>query len=145
ECSLLGMLQAPPAPGRTSVYLALFGGAFVAYLFAVRLVLAPADGAGGIRPVDRRLPVDAGLLILGMAILFRLTFLAAPPRLSGDIERYLWDRRITRSGGNPYLETPATSGFAVGPGRADVARIEHARLPTVSPAGAEAHVRAGGP
>jgi len=143
ECGLLGMLQAPPAPGRTSVYLALFGGAFVAYLFAVRLVLAPADAAGGIRPVDRRLPVDAGLLILGMAILFRLTFLAAPPRLSGDIERYLWDGRITLSGGNPYLETPATSGFAVVPGAPDVARIEHANVPTIYPPGAQALFAAG--
>lgn len=143
ECGLLAMLQAPPAPGRTSVYLVLFGGAFIAYLFAVRLVLTPADPAGGIRAGDRRPRVDAGLLILGMAILFRLTFLASPPRLSGDIERYLWDGRVTLAGGNPYLETPATSRFALTPGAPDVARLEHADVPTIYPPAAQALFAAG--
>jgi alpha-1,6-mannosyltransferase len=137
------MLLAPPAPGRTFVYLALFSAVFIAYLSAVRLVLTPAEPDGRTRPADSRPPVDAGLLLLGLAILFRLTFLAAPPRLSGDIERYLWDGRITLAGGNPYLETPATSGFAVLSGAPDVARIEHANVPTIYPPGAQALFAAG--
>ncbi len=46
-------------------------------------------------------------LIIGFALLFRFLLLAAPPVLSSDIYRYVWDARVQASGGNPYLSTPA--------------------------------------
>jgi alpha-1,6-mannosyltransferase len=60
-------------------------------------------------------PASLGL-ILGFAILFRLLLLPAPPVLSSDIFRYVWDARIQASGINPYLSRPA-----------DFANIEEAR------------------
>ncbi len=69
---------------------------FAAYGAAVRTVLR----AGG--PPDRAVP----RIIVGLAILFRAVLLFAPPVLSNDIERYLWDGRVVLSGENPFLHPP---------------------------------------
>src|SRR2546425_1795617 len=65
------------------------------YLFAVWLVLR--DG-----PAPRSLAV-----ILVFAALLRLTILFAPPYLSDDIYRYVWDGRVQAAGVNPYRFVPA--------------------------------------
>jgi len=142
ECGLLGMLAARPGPGRTFPFLVLFFSVFGLYLLAVRLALA-STGPDGISANGPGRPRDtAGLLILGAALLFRLTFLAAPPLLSSDLDRYLWDGRVTLAGGNPYLATPASRSFRV-PGEADPARLEHAEVPTIYPPAAQALFAAG--
>jgi alpha-1,6-mannosyltransferase len=46
------------------------------------------------------------LLILVAAALFRLPILAAPPYLSSDIYRYVWDGRVQGAGINPYRYIP---------------------------------------
>jgi hypothetical protein len=46
-------------------------------------------------------------IILGFALLFRLLVLPAPPVLSSDIFRYIWDARVQAAGINPYLSRPA--------------------------------------
>jgi len=46
-------------------------------------------------------------IILGFALLFRLLLLPAPPVLSSDIFRYIWDARVQAAGINPYLSRPA--------------------------------------
>jgi alpha-1,6-mannosyltransferase len=46
------------------------------------------------------------LLILGFALLFRLTVLFAPPHQSEDVYRYLWDARVASTGINPYSFPP---------------------------------------
>src|SRR5262249_53586758 len=46
-------------------------------------------------------------LVLGAGLLFRLALVAAPPALSDDIHRYLWDGRVQAAGVNPYLHAPA--------------------------------------
>jgi len=46
-------------------------------------------------------------IILGFALVFRLLVLPAPPVLSGDIFRYVWDARVQAAGINPYLSRPA--------------------------------------
>ncbi len=46
-------------------------------------------------------------IILGFALLFRLLLLPAPPVLSSDIFRYIWDARVQAAGVNPYLSRPA--------------------------------------
>ena len=46
-------------------------------------------------------------IILGFALVFRLLVLPAPPALSSDIFRYIWDARVQAAGVNPYLSRPA--------------------------------------
>ena len=56
-----------------------------------------------------RLPVRAGkmvYLILGFALMFRITVLSAPPYQSEDVYRYIWDARTSASGINPYRYSP---------------------------------------
>jgi hypothetical protein len=49
-------------------------------------------------------------LVLGLAVLFRLMMLfTAPPTLSDDVYRYIWDGRLMNAGVNPYahaVESP---------------------------------------
>jgi alpha-1,6-mannosyltransferase len=45
-------------------------------------------------------------LVLGFAILFRLTVLVAPPYQSEDVYRYLWDARVASLGISPYAHAP---------------------------------------
>jgi hypothetical protein len=47
------------------------------------------------------------LLVLVFAVLFRLSILFAPPYLSDDIYRYVWDGRVQAAGINPYRYIPA--------------------------------------
>lgn len=65
-----------------------------AYLLAVRLAW---------RGAASRLAVAA---ILGVALLARLAVVFAPPYLSSDIYRYVWDGRVIAAGVNPYRYVP---------------------------------------
>ena len=47
------------------------------------------------------------LIAITFAVLFRLTILFAPPYLSDDIYRYVWDGRVQAAGINPYRYIPA--------------------------------------
>ena len=47
------------------------------------------------------------LLVIVFASLFRLSVLVAPPLLSDDIYRYVWDGRVQAAGINPYRHVPA--------------------------------------
>jgi alpha-1,6-mannosyltransferase len=46
------------------------------------------------------------LIVLGFALLFRLTVLFAPPYQSEDVYRYLWDARVASLGIDPYKYAP---------------------------------------
>ena len=127
ECGFGLMLLQPPGPGRVSGWLVLFFAAFACYALAVRAALR--QDADGSKPVLR--------VILGFAILFRLTFLFASPALSNDLYRYLWDGRQTLAGANPYGGTPAERGAAATQD-AEFARMDHADVPTVYPPAAQA-------
>jgi hypothetical protein len=86
-CVLSWAWCAPP-PSRIAWHLASFGLAFAAYLVA--LIAS--------RGVSRR-----GLLAcLTLALVWRLVLIAAPPLLSNDINRYVWEGRVQLHGGNPY-------------------------------------------
>jgi len=80
---------------RTAVFVALLAVAAVIYLLAVRLVLR--------RPASPR----AVLIVLAIAIAMRLPALLAPPFLSSDMYRYVWDGRVQVAGINPYRYLPA--------------------------------------
>jgi alpha-1,6-mannosyltransferase len=45
-------------------------------------------------------------IVLGFALLFRLTVLMAPPYQSEDVYRYLWDAKMASQGMSPYQHSP---------------------------------------
>jgi hypothetical protein len=81
-------------------------------------------------------------VILVVALLLRLMFLFAPPQLSDDVYRYLWDGRQLLRGNNPYAAAP--SSIQPPPDLATVhARINHPDYVTLYPPAAQV-VFAGG-
>ncbi len=56
--------------------------------------------------------LDDPRLLLGGAVLLRLTLLPTLPDLSDDLYRYVWDGRVTLSGANPYLFVPESPELA---------------------------------
>ncbi|HET9316446.1 MAG TPA: glycosyltransferase 87 family protein [Vicinamibacteria bacterium] len=73
---------------RIGSHLAVYGIAFAAYLSA----LAAARGL-----------TSRGLRVaLAVAVLWRLALVAAPPLLSDDVNRSVWEGRVQLHGGNPY-------------------------------------------
>ncbi|HEY1403106.1 MAG TPA: glycosyltransferase family 87 protein [Pyrinomonadaceae bacterium] len=51
------------------------------------------------------------LIVVVFAALFRLSVLFAPPFLSDDIYRYVWDGRVQAAGINPYRYVPADNAL----------------------------------
>src|SRR3954451_18444262 len=70
------------------------------YLLALRVV-SPLPGSR-----------SALALVLGAAAAMRLVVLLAPPFLSTDIYRYVWDGRVIAAGINPYRYIPADPHLA---------------------------------
>jgi alpha-1,6-mannosyltransferase len=70
------------------------------YFAAVRLVLRYAW------------PRTTTWLVLGVAMALRALLLTAPPILSTDIYRYVWDGRVQAAGINPYRYIPADPALA---------------------------------
>ena len=87
-------------PARAAVFVGLLVFGVVLYGGAVRLVL--------------RAPTSASALwvVLGVAALMRVLFLPAPPLLSTDIYRYVWDGQVQAAGINPYRYVPADPALA---------------------------------
>ena len=73
--------------GQVARFLAAFGLAFAAYVVSLR------DAAG----LTRR----AVLACVGASIVWRAALVAAPPLLSDDVNRYVWEGRVQNHGGNP--------------------------------------------
>lgn len=80
---------------RANVFVGVAALGLVIYLLAVRVVLR------------ERLPRAALWTILGIAVLMRAALLPAPPFLSSDIYRYVWDGQVQAAGINPYRYIPA--------------------------------------
>jgi len=74
--------------GRIASHLALYGLAFAAYLLALHA--AKGLSARGLH----------GALVLAVA--WRVALVFAPPLLSNDVNRYVWEGRVQVHGGNPY-------------------------------------------
>jgi hypothetical protein len=63
--------------------------------------------------VSRARSSDSTLLIaIVFAVLFRVSIVFAPPYLSDDIYRYIWDGRVQAAGINPYRYIPAAPELA---------------------------------
>ena len=74
--------------GRVAAHLACFGLAFAAYLLAL----------WSSRDLSRR-----GLrLALALGVVWRAALVVAPPLLSNDVNRSVWEGRVQVHGGNPY-------------------------------------------
>ncbi|HEY7576516.1 MAG TPA: hypothetical protein VH855_02885 [Acetobacteraceae bacterium] len=87
----------------------------------------------------RRLPRGTVWLVLGVATAMRLLTLLAPPILSSDVYRYVWDGRVQLAGINPYRYVPAADELAFLRDEAvypHINRAEYAR--TVYPPAAQA-------
>ncbi len=85
---------------RMDVLVALLFAGVLVYYAAVRLVLRHPPGRGALA------------IVLGTAALMRLLLLAAPPILSSDVYRYVWDGTVQRAGINPYRYVPADPALA---------------------------------
>ena len=83
------------SPQAKTAFVALLAVAAGVYLIAVAWVLR----RGALR--------GAVWLVLAVAVLLRVGPLLAPPFLSTDIYRYVWDGRVQAAGINPYRYVPA--------------------------------------
>jgi hypothetical protein len=80
-------------------FMALFVAQGVLSLVAIRLAAA----------VEER---RALAIILGVAVVARLVLVFAPPTLSTDVFRYIWDGRVQAAGINPFRHVPAAPELA---------------------------------
>ncbi len=92
ECLWIGMVTLGPLRERTGLFLLLVFLAFVPYLWTFCRI-----------PIGTR---KATFMVLGFALLFRLTVLFSPPHQSEDVYRYIWDARVAASGISPYAHPP---------------------------------------
>ncbi|MGQ0645342.1 MAG: glycosyltransferase [Elusimicrobiota bacterium] len=84
-----------PWADNVPVFLAVAGGAFALYAWSWHFLKSRREKKRFLLP-----------LILLAGIAFRLTVFLAPPSLSDDIYRYLWDGRVQAAGLNPYFYAP---------------------------------------
>lgn len=100
--TLVGLSLHPPGTEnlgsvpRTNLFVAIAACASLTYLAACALVLRLRASSRGIL-----------WLVLGVAFAIRLPVLLAPPFLSSDLYRYVWDGRVQAAGINPYRYIPA--------------------------------------
>lgn len=83
-----------------------------------------------------RLKLWSPAVILGVALVLRLMFLCAPPQLSDDIYRYLWDGSNLLRGVNPYTAAPAAT-TPPAELRAIQAKVNHQEYATIYPPAAQ--------
>ncbi len=97
---LLGLGMHEPGAGSVgsehlaNIFVGIMGVAALVYLAAVALVLRRAT------------PRGAEWFVLVIALAMRLSVLFAPPFLSSDVYRYVWDGRVQAAGINPYRYVP---------------------------------------
>jgi alpha-1,6-mannosyltransferase len=99
--AMLALALYPPggdllgSPGRAHLFVALLAAATGVYFLAVRHVLRVPPGQHGV------------WIVVGLALAMRAMLLPAPPFLSSDVYRYVWDGRVQAAGINPYRFVPA--------------------------------------
>lgn len=105
---------------RVDRHLAVYFGAFAAYVLGVFGLAHRKDAS-----------VSAGL---ALAVVWRLALLGAPPLLSDDVNRYVWEGRIQNHGGNPYAWDDRPESPKWTPLRDDVWRgINHKEYTAIYP------------
>jgi len=118
--ALAGIALAGDLRARPALYLTLHAFAFAFFLVAARAArLLPAGNGGFVR-------------VVAVAAVLRALLVAAPPSLSEDVYRHLWDGRVQLAGVNPYLhppEAPALQRLR----DANWEAINHKDIPTIYP------------
>ncbi len=111
--------------------------------FLASIGIAAAAYAGAVcvaHRAERASSRDLALCAL-LAVAARVPFVAAPPRLSDDVYRYVWDARVQRHGLSPYLAAPADPALAWLADDNSV-RVNNPSMPTVYPPVAQWFFRA---
>ena len=65
-----------------------------------------ALGLAAIFQLPSKHPSKDLIFVLGVSLLFRMTFLWIDPVFDDDLHRYIWDGRVSSHGINPYLYAP---------------------------------------
>jgi len=112
-------------------FLVLFGLAFACYAGGLRALLPDAGTAS-------RAVVT---LVLGVGLAARVVLLPAPPTLSTDAYRYVWDARVAAAGIDPYAHPPSAPEVAALRDDAIYPRLNHLEWRTIYPPGAQALFR----
>ncbi len=107
------------SPARTQVFIGLMAVAAIGYFAAVRQVLRHPSGGR-----------HALLLVLAVTAAMRVPLLPAPPFLSSDMYRYVWDGRVQAEAINPYRYVPDDPALA---GLRDAAIYPHVNRRTYAP------------
>jgi alpha-1,6-mannosyltransferase len=92
ELIWVGMCSLGPLRENTAAFLSCIFPAFLLFLWTFFRI-----------PIQSR---QAVWLVLGFALIFRMTLLFAPPHQSEDVYRYLWDARVSSLGIGPYQYAP---------------------------------------
>ncbi|HEX4823468.1 MAG TPA: hypothetical protein VFV19_04090 [Candidatus Polarisedimenticolaceae bacterium] len=99
-----------------------------AALIALMLVARHAVDRGGVGEIR---------LAIAAAVVFRLVGAAAPPSLSDDVYRYVWDGRVQAAGHHPYRYAPDDPRLAALRDSVVFPRVNHPDIPTIYPPLAE--------
>jgi alpha-1,6-mannosyltransferase len=138
-------LAALPALAGQGGNLALLLVALVVCFLAALWLARRASAAGAMPGTTTGFLAGAALslpALLAVGLLIRIPLVAAPPRLSDDIYRYVWDGRVAAAGVNPYRHAPTDTALAT-LRDADWALINNPGLPTIYPPAAQGVFRAG--
>ncbi len=88
-------------------------------------------------PRYRGLP-RVSLLVFAVALAARMALIGAPPLLSDDLYRYVWEGRVLAHGGNPWRQPPIDPALAPLRDPEIFPRVNHPQLATIYPPLAEA-------
>ncbi len=128
-----GLYIARPVPGRTGIGYGAALSQFVALAGVQGLIYLAA-----IAILPRCRPAPSLWFIMAIAIIPRLIVVAAPPFLSTDIYRYVWDGWVQAAGINPYRFIPADPHLAFLRDSAVFPHINRANYaPTIYPPAAQ--------
>lgn len=126
--SCVGLARIPNLAEAPRAFLILFGLMFVGY----------GAGLAALAHCGRRITL---LVILTVGVAARLILLPAPPTLSTDAYRYVWDARVAYAGINPYAFAPVAPELAHLHDTVIYPRLNHQTWLTIYPPAAQAFFR----
>lgn len=106
------------------VFLLLFAAAFLCYGAAIWRRPIRSDG----RVI---------VIVLAVAVVARIVLVTAPPTLSTDAYRYVWDARVAQAGISPYLHAPWAKELEPLRDSEVFPRLNHPTWRTIYPPGAQ--------
>ncbi len=123
------MAQVPNLTEAPGLFFLLFAIAFLCYVAGI-VWLPVGSGARSVA------------VVLAVGALARLLLVAAPPTLSTDAYRYVWDARVSHAGISPYLYAPWAKELEPLRDTEVSPRLNHPTWRTIYPPGAQAFFQA---